>query len=219
MERRRALEYIDADGNVRLATFNRDGSERVMSVNPDASTEPLRLGSVRERRGRGLADDFAEVYAQQLEAVWRYVRARVPGHADAEDVTSEVFVRAAEGWARYDARRGSISTWLFGIAHHVVADWWRRLGREVPWEPIDIAADSRSPSAPDPEDAVLAGAARAEVRSHLGRLTERERDAVALRFGAGLKAAEVGAVLGVSETAARMLVYRAVTKLRAVIRR
>jgi RNA polymerase sigma-70 factor (ECF subfamily) len=70
-----------------------------------------------------------------------------------------------------------------------------------------------------PEDAVLASAARAEVRAHLRKLTTKERDAVALRFAAGLKAAEIGAVLGVSETAARMLVYRAVSKLRAVITR
>jgi RNA polymerase sigma factor (sigma-70 family) len=164
-----------------------------------------------------VADDLAEVYAQHLPAVWRYVRARVPSHADAEDVTSEVFVRAAEGWERYDARRGSIAAWLLGIAHHVVADWWRRRRSAIPSDRIDAAAGHPSDSAPDPEDAVLAAAARAELRSYLGQLTEKERDAVALRFGAGLKAAEVGAVLGVSETAARMLVYRAVSKLRAVI--
>lgn len=160
-----------------------------------------------------MADDFAEVYEQQLEPLWRYVRARIPGHADAEDVTSEVFVRAADGWTRYDARRGSIGAWLFGIAHHVVADWWRRHPTELPLEQIEVAAES------GPEDAVLASAARAEVRAHLRKLTTKERDAVALRFAAGLKAAEVGAVLGVSETAARMLVYRAVSKLRAVITR
>ena len=77
-----------------------------------------------------------------------------------------------------------------------------------------------SPGAPErePEAAVLGGEEREELRAQLKRLTERERDAVALRFGgAGLRAAEVGAALGVSETAARMLVYRAVSKLRAVM--
>jgi len=69
----------------------------------------------------------------------------------------------------------------------------------------------------EPEAEALAALTMQEVRGHLANLTDRERDAVALRFGAGLKAAEVGAALGVSETAARMLVYRAVSKLRSVV--
>lgn len=164
-----------------------------------------------------MVEDFEEVYAEQLVAVWRFVRARIPEHADAEDVTSEVFARAARAWARYDARRGSAAGWLLGIARHVVADWWRRREPEVSWE--RIAAEPPAPDELEPETAVLGAEARAELRSHLSRLTPRERDAVALRFGAGLRAADVGAALGVSETAARMLVYRAVSKLREVMAR
>jgi RNA polymerase sigma-70 factor, ECF subfamily len=148
-----------------------------------------------------VVEDFEEVYAAQFVPVWRYVRARIPQHADAEDVTSEVFTRAVRGWDRYDARRGSVGAWLLGIARHAVADWWRRRSREIVLERIE--------SAPAEE--------RDELRQRLAMLTPKERDAVALRFGAGLRAAEVGSVLGVSETAARMLVYRAVSKLRTVI--
>ena len=104
-----------------------------------------------------------------------------------------------------------------GIARNVVADWWRRQGRELPWERIEAASDSAGDPEGEPEAAVLGGEEREELRAQLKRLTERERDAVALRFGAGLRAAEVGAALGVSETGARMLVYRAVSKLRAVM--
>jgi RNA polymerase sigma-70 factor (ECF subfamily) len=159
-----------------------------------------------------LPQEFEEVYAQELAPVWRYVRARTPQHADAEDVTSEVFARAVRNWGRYDDRLGTPGAWLLGIARHVVADWWRKQGREVPSE-----ERAEPDPEPGPELAVLAAEARRELRSHLGRLTDKERDAVALKFGAGLKAAEVGAVLGVSDTAARMLVYRAVMKLRTVM--
>lgn len=162
-----------------------------------------------------MPQDFEEVYAQHLVPVWRYVSARVSARADAEDLTSEVFARALRAWGRYDERRGSAGAWLMGIAHHVVADWWRRAGREVPWEEVDVAAGASSDV--EPEAAALAGEARAELRRHMERLTDRERDAVALRFGGGLRAAELGTALGVSETAARMLVYRAVSKLREVM--
>jgi RNA polymerase sigma-70 factor (ECF subfamily) len=159
-----------------------------------------------------VAEELSDVYAQELAPVWRFVRARVPGHADAEDLTSEVFARAAHGWARYDERRGSVRAWLLGIAHNVVADWWRRHGREVPWEHVEPAG-----SAPDPEAVLLERSALEELRSHLADLSEKEREAVALRFGAGLRAREAGVVLGVSEGAVRMLVYRAVSKLRKVM--
>jgi RNA polymerase sigma factor (sigma-70 family) len=163
-----------------------------------------------------VVEDFEEVYARQLVSVWRYVRARIPRDADAEDVTSEVFVRAVRGWSGYDERRGSVGAWLLGIARHAVADWWRRRGPELSWERIDRAPEAASPEL-DPEAAALRREAHAELHAHLERLTDKERDAVALRFGAGLRAAEVGSVLGVSETAARMLVYRAISKLRAVM--
>ena len=132
-------------------------------------------------------------------------------------MTSEVFTRAVRGWDRYDARRGSVGAWLLGIARHVVADWWRRRAREVAVERIESAPDPLVSSELDPEAAVLAAEERDELRLRLAMLTPKERDAVTLRFGAGLRAAEVGSVLGVSETAARMLVYRAVSKLRTVI--
>ena len=161
----------------------------------------------------GLAEELSDVYEQELAPVWRFVRARVPGHADAEDLTSEVFARAARGWGRYDERRGSVRAWLLGIAHHVVTDWWRRRSREVPSDEVGSVAGS----APSPEAATIERAELEELRRHLGELTDKERSAVALRFGAGLRAAEAGAILGVSETAVRMLVYRAVSKLRGVM--
>jgi RNA polymerase sigma factor (sigma-70 family) len=159
-------------------------------------------------------EDFQEIYAEHLEPVWRYVRARVPGQADAEDLTSESFVRALGAWRGYDPRRGSVRAWLLGIARHVVADWWRRQAAERRAEQV---SDAAIPGWAEPEVEALGALAMDEVRGHLAKLTERERDAVALRFGAGLKAAEVGAALGVSETAARMLVHRAVSRLRSVV--
>jgi RNA polymerase sigma factor (sigma-70 family) len=158
-----------------------------------------------------LGDD---AYREHVAPVWRYVRARLPSDADADDVTSDVFVRAMRSWEGFDSTRGSLRAWLVGVAHHAVADWWRHR-REHPMEqpPEDRHADPED----DPEARVLRAAAADEVRSHLGMLSAREREAVALRFGAELSAAEVGEFLGVSPTAARMLVYRAVTKLREVL--
>ncbi|MFT3901132.1 MAG: sigma-70 family RNA polymerase sigma factor [Gordonia sp. (in: high G+C Gram-positive bacteria)] len=154
---------------------------------------------------------FEGIYREHVTPLWRYVRVRVPSDADAEDVISEVFVAAMRSWDRYDPAAGSVGAWLTGIARHTVAGWWRKSGREIPSESV---AEDRVAPGDDPETAALRRLADDEVRAHLSVLTDRERDAVALRFGARLSSPEIGEALGISAPAARMLVYRAVGKLR-----
>lgn len=164
-----------------------------------------------------MAAELGDVYREQVAPVWRYVRARLPSDADAEDVTSEVFTQAARSWGSFDPERGSVGAWLAGIARHAVADWWRGRGREEPRADAAERADVAETTGDDPEGAALRAEGADELRRHLGLLTAREREAVALRFGAGLHSEEVGAALGVSGAAARMLVYRAVGRLRSAI--
>lgn len=167
--------------------------------------------------GDAVPDDLDQVYRQHGASVWRYVRARVPDDAEAQDVTSEVFLRAVRSHDRFDPSRGSEGAWLVGIARHVIADWWRR--RTVPValrEELDPRGDLVD-EAEGPEERALRGDAATAVHRILAVLSERERDAVALRFAAGLRSAEVGSVLGISEAAAKMLVHRAITKLRAAV--
>lgn len=156
---------------------------------------------------------FAAVYREHVTPIWRYVRARVPSDADAEDITSDVFAAAIRDWPGYDPARGTVGGWLTGIARHTVANWWRRRVREVP------SGDGSIPDAgtEGPESAVLRRDGADHLRRYLGVLTDREREAVALRFGTEMNSVEIGHVLGISATAARMLVYRAVMKLREVI--
>lgn len=160
-----------------------------------------------------MSAELAEVYREHVAPVWRYVRLRVPSDSDAEDVTSQVFEKAMASWPAYDPGRGSVGGWLTGIARHTAADWWRRNGREVP--ATDAWADGVADD--DPEGTVLRRLSADDVRRHLGLLTAREREAVALRFGSELTSEQIGDAMGISATAARMLVHRAVKRLREVM--
>ena len=156
--------------------------------------------------------EVGALYRDHATRVWRYARARLPTDADAEDVTSEVFSRVMRSADRFDPDRGTEAAWIIGIARHAVADWWRRRRPEDPTE-----APSDAPTDDEPgEHAVAEDDARA-LHLHLRVLSEREREAVALRFGAELSSPEIGAAMGISPTAARMLVHRGVTKLREVM--
>lgn len=164
-----------------------------------------------------MTPDPGALYREHAVAVWRYARARVPSDADAEDVTSEVFARAIRSADRYDPSRGATGAWIVGIARHVVADFWRRRKPEDPVEDV---------TEPGNQAAIGAGDRTADpgermgeldvLRSALAVLFDREREAVSLRFGAEMSSPEIGDALGISPTAARMLVHRAVTKLREV---
>jgi len=159
--------------------------------------------------------DFADIYRDQLLPVWRYVRSRIPDRHEAEDVTSEVFARAWRSWGSFDAARGGVAPWLLRIAQRTVVDWNRRAGRHGALEPIDLDLVETATSDPAdlPETVLLAKEVLIEVNQALRELSERERDGIALRFGAGLKMADVGRVLGISTAATKMMLARSLTKL------
>lgn len=160
--------------------------------------------------------EIGALYRAHAARVWRYVRARLPGDDDAEDVTSEVFARAMGSLHRFDPAKGTEAAWITGIARHAVADFWRRR------RPEDPSGDVPEPPSGDawadePGDRAVRSDQAGDLLTHLGVLSEREREAVALRFGAELSSPEIGALMEISPTAARMLVHRAVTKLREVV--
>jgi RNA polymerase sigma-70 factor, ECF subfamily len=159
--------------------------------------------------------DFVAVYQSQLGPVWRYVRSRVPDRHEAEDVTSEVFSRAWRSWGRFDPGRGGVAPWLLRIAQRSVVDWnrHRERGRGMEAIDLDLIEDAMRDPAELPEAMLLAKEVLIEVKQALDELSERERDGIALRFGAGLKMADVGRVLGLSTAATKMMIARSLAKL------
>lgn len=156
--------------------------------------------------------DFSDVYAAQLAPVWRFVRARIPDHAEAHDVTSDVFVRAWRAWGRFDPTRGPVEPWLFTIAARAVADW-HRARRPEPVDATD-AATATTDGAGDPEPAALKAELLAALGDALADLSDREREGLALRFAARLSSTHVAEVLGTSPEAAKQMLHRAIGKLR-----
>lgn len=131
-------------------------------------------------------------------------------------MTSDVFFRAFRSWTRYDVERGEVAPWLFRIAQRAVIDW-RRRGRHAERPDTEGLAGASSAVA-GPDDALLHREDLARVRAALGELTDREREAITLRFASDLKFSQIGDVLEISMPAAKMLVWRAINKLRLRVR-
>jgi RNA polymerase sigma-70 factor, ECF subfamily len=153
---------------------------------------------------------FAPLYARYFDPVYRYCYRRL-GHPEAAaDATSHVFAKALAALPSYREDAPSFRSWLFAIAHNVIAD---DLRARRPVAPIEEAAYI-SATGPSPEDEVLTGETGRTVHTLLAQLPPDQRQILELRL-AGLTGPEIAAALGRSLGAVKIAQVRAFARLRA----
>ena len=157
---------------------------------------------------------FVRVAEENLDVVHRYLVHLVRDAHLAEDLTSATFERALRDWRRYDPGRGRPSVWLVEIARRVALDHFRRDGRRRARE--ERYAAGVPEATPGPEGP---GGLSGDLREALSRLTQGEREIVALRVVLGMDAAEAGRVAGMSPSAVGTALHRALGKLRQEVAR
>ena len=169
----------------------------------EALVEPLALMTASQTEG------FAELYERTFPRVYAYVASLLRDRAAAEDVTAQAFERAYRKRRSYRAGRGTMEAWLFGIARNAALDELRRRRRRA-----GLEGEHEDSAALSPEDHAELALRRETVRTALASLDGRERDLIALKFAGGLSNAEIGRILGMSESAAGTRLHRTITKLR-----
>jgi RNA polymerase sigma-70 factor (ECF subfamily) len=166
-------------------------------------------------QARTNSDALAELYIRHRDAVFRYLRARCRDEDAALELTAVAFEKAMGAIGRYEPRDAGMRAWLLRIARNAATDHERRRRPLVPQWPMD--SDHRS-SEPGPEETVLLRDEQRRVRLLVLDLPDVQRDAIALRFAAGLTAREIGLVIGKSEEATQKLISRAVARLKEAYR-
>ncbi len=161
--------------------------------------------SALARQASGDRACFAELYRRYVTRVYRYLLVRVHDPHAAQDLTSQTFLAAIEGIRSYRAS-GTFAAWLFGIARRKAADHFRRNHATLPLEAVECVPHPD----PLPEQVVEQRLQLEQVARVLRCIAPERAEALALRIFAGLTAAEVGAVMGKSEAAIKMLVHRAI---------
>lgn len=155
---------------------------------------------------------FAELYGHYFPLVHKYVLYRVRDAQTADDLTSLIFERLLNDLSRYRAERAPFGAWLFGIAHHVVSDHFR-VQKRRPWLSLDGPHQLVSPETP-PEAAALQSELSDRLLAAVGRLPDRERDLIGLKFAAGLNNRQIAALTGLKESHVGVVFYRAMQRLR-----
>jgi RNA polymerase sigma-70 factor (ECF subfamily) len=157
--------------------------------------------------------DLAQAYDEHVWHVYGFFAYRLGTRADAEDLTQLTFERAVRAWSRFDPARSSVATWLIAIARNLLIDHYRATGR-VRLESIEADA-GREPHALTIDGPETDLGLSAELEAALEQLTEREREAIALRFGADLTGPQVAEVMHLTLGNVQQILSRALRKLRA----
>lgn len=153
---------------------------------------------------------FTAFYDEFMPQVYRYVLYRVTDGPTAEDLTATIFEKAYRHWGR---RRdpNSVAPWIFRIARNTVVShfrWWRRR----PQLSLD-AAEGEPASEGRPELSFLQAERWQQLQSEVRKLSRREQDLVALKFGSGMSNRAIAPVLGLSESNVAVILHRAMRKL------
>jgi RNA polymerase sigma factor (sigma-70 family) len=158
------------------------------------------------------ATAVARLFDHHVWDVYGFVAYRIGNRAEAEDVTQQTFERALKAWPRFDSSRAQPRTWLLAIARNLLVDHYRRdrsnLHRHIGEGGI---GEEQLPAEEGPD----AGGISAELAAALAMLSERDREVVALRFGADLRGPEIAELLDLQLANVQQILSRSLRKLRS----
>jgi RNA polymerase sigma-70 factor, ECF subfamily len=158
-------------------------------------------------RSRHDPREFALLYTRYAAPIYRYCYRRLGARQPAEDATSLIFAKALHSLTGY--RGPSFRAWLYGIAHHVVADTQRSRGSDASLD----AATATIDASPSPEELAVASERRDHLHALLTHLSPEQQRIIELRL-AGLTSAEIGEVLGLRRGTVDVAQFRAIARLR-----
>lgn len=184
--------------------------------NPQPEGHQAGLAELVARARDGNPDAWAEIYTQFAPGVFRFCRRAMPSREDAEDATSEVFLKVRSKLDQYDPSR-PFNAWLYRVAANHCWDLLRRRRVRQDLETGDIETMPLEHPDPGQLEQLIAQKSRDEVRKALEQLPNRTRMALTLRYYSDMSYDEIAETLGVRRAFVGVLLLRARHQLRRVI--
>lgn len=161
----------------------------------------------------GSTDAWEQLYLFARPQLYRFARLRLATDDQADEAVSETFARAIAAATRYRRGSGAVA-WLVGICRNVVRESYRAGDRTRSIDPVRFAAAAGPSADPEPGHQVLVNEEVGTLRRAFARLSDEDREVLALRIVVGLEADQVAEVLGKRAGAVRMAQSRALARLR-----
>ena len=155
-------------------------------------------------------EDWDALYAEQMPRVYNFFRYRVGPGPEAEDLTSITFEKAWRARHRYRRDLSAFTTWLFTVARNVAVDHYRQRRLLVP---LDEAAGLAG--GPTPEELAVRRSDVERLVRLIAALPDRERELLALKYGAGMTNRAITRLTGLTESNVGTILHRTIGQLRA----
>ena len=158
----------------------------------------------------GDASAFGELYERYRDPIYRFCLARTGAAHDAEDLASDVFMKALQSLDRYQDRGLPFVAFLYRIARNAAIDRSRTLKQPFSFDGLLVEPASKQ----NVEQEATFAVEKAILLAAVARLKPEHRDVITMRFIEGYAALEVAQFLGKTEGAIRTLQHRALERLR-----
>ena len=167
-----------------------------------------------ERAQRGEREALEELYLLHFDRIYSYLHMSVGNRHDAEDLTTQTFLKMLESIKKFRRRAAPFSAWLFRIAHNLAMDHFRATRRWQPEENVPEQAGEEEPSA---EAQALQSIGRQSMLELIENLSEEQQQVLTLKFVFNFPNSDVATILGKTEGAVKSLQHRALVSLQKQI--
>jgi RNA polymerase sigma-70 factor (ECF subfamily) len=178
------------------------------------STEHVRELVARGQQGD--RDALEELYLIHFDRIYSYLHVSVGNRHDAEDLTTQTFLKMLEKIGTFKWRSAPFSAWLFRIAHNLAMDHFRANRR---WQPEEDVPEPPGEEEPSAELAAMQTIGRESMLKLIERLSPEQQQVLTLKFVFNLPNAEVAAILDKTEGAIKSLQHRALVSLQKQMQR
>ena len=163
-----------------------------------------------ERAQGGDREALEELYLLHFDRIYSYLHMTVGNRHDAEDLTTQTFLRMLESIGRFRFGTAPFSAWLFRIAHNLSMDYFRANRRWQPEEEVPETPGSEERSA---EDEAFQSLGRKSMLELVQALSQEQQQVLTLKFVFNFSNGEAATILGKSEGAVKSLQHRALVSL------
>jgi RNA polymerase sigma-70 factor (ECF subfamily) len=167
-----------------------------------------------ERAQQGDRDAVEELYLIHFDRIYSYLHVSVGNRHDAEDITTQTFLKMLESIGKFRQGSAPFSAWLFRIAHNLAMDHFRAHRRWQPEEEVPEPAGSEQPSA---EAEAIEEIGRQSMLELIDTLSHEQKQVLTLKFVFSFSNADVATILGKTEGAIKSLQHRALASLQKQI--
>src|SRR4051812_18248332 len=185
-------------------------AEESQTATKAASPDRDQIRRLVERGQQGDRGALEELYLIPFTRIYTYLHRRVGNRHDAEDLTTQTFLRMLESIGKFRFQAAPFSAWLFRIAHNLAMDHFRATKRVQPEDEVPEPEGAESDSA---EVEALHSIGRQSLLELIEHLSEEQQQVLTLKFVFNFSNAEVATILAKTEGAVKSLQHRALVSL------